>query len=59
MNRHRNLLLLLYLSAALHAGAQKTWELRKDQAGIRVYSRTGDSSLSNSGSKPVLSLFRK
>jgi hypothetical protein len=47
MNRHRKLLLLLYLFAALHAGAQKTWELKKDQAGIRVYSRTGDSSRFN------------
>jgi hypothetical protein len=44
MNRHRKLLLLLYLFAALHAGAQKTWELKKNQDGIRVYSRTGDSS---------------
>jgi hypothetical protein len=56
MNRHRKLLLLLYLCAGLHAGAQMThedhparqargtWELRKDQAGICVYSRTADSS---------------
>jgi hypothetical protein len=44
MNRHRKLLLLIYLFAALPAGAQKTWELKKDQDGIRVYSRTGDSS---------------
>jgi len=56
MNRHRRLLLLLYLCTGLHAGAQmahedhparqtrETWELRKDQEGIRVYSRAGDSS---------------
>jgi hypothetical protein len=44
MNRNRKLLLLFYLVAALSADAQKTWELKKDQDGIRVYSRTGDSS---------------
>jgi hypothetical protein len=44
MNHHRKLLLLLYLFVTLHAGAQKTWELKKDQDGIRVYSRIDDSS---------------
>src|SRR5579863_7190884 len=44
MNRLRKLSFVLYLFAALPAGAQKTWELKKDQDGIRVYSRTGDSS---------------
>jgi hypothetical protein len=44
MNQHRILLLLLYLFSAPHADAQQTWELKKDQDGIRVYSRTGDSS---------------
>ncbi len=45
MNRYRKFLLVLVcLFAGLSAGAQKTWELKKDQSGIRVYSRTGDSS---------------
>jgi hypothetical protein len=44
MNRNRKLLLLFYLFAALSADAQKNWDLKKDQDGIRVYSRTGDSS---------------
>jgi hypothetical protein len=44
MNRHRKFLLLLYLFAALSVNAQKTWELKKDQDDIRVYSRTGDNS---------------
>jgi len=53
MNRPRRLLLVLYLCTGLHASAQKTageqhasgtWELRKDEEGIRVYSRAGDSS---------------
>jgi hypothetical protein len=59
MNRHRILLLLLCLYTGLRTTAQKdtrgqhapmdqqaspTWELRKDEDGIRVYSRTSDSS---------------
>src|SRR5579863_8947344 len=44
MNHRWKLLLLFSLLATAHAGAQKTWELKKDQDGIRVYSRTGDSS---------------
>jgi len=61
MNRHRKLLLLLYLSTGLYASAQqaretgredppetqKHWEIRKDQDGIRVYSRTTDNSQFN------------
>lgn len=45
MNRHypipryHPVLLLLCLSAALTANAQNTWQLKKDQDGIRVYSR--------------------
>src|ERR1700678_4462517 len=54
MKRHWRLLLLLCLYG--QASAQKaredrtppgTWELRKDQDGIRIYTRTGDSSRFN------------
>jgi hypothetical protein len=59
MNRHRRLFLLLCLCVGLHTAAQKagrdqhalrsqqasgTWDLRKDQDGIRIYGRAGDSS---------------
>src|ERR1700742_343680 len=44
MNRYRKILLELCLFAGLQTTAQKTWELKKDQDGIRVYSRTTDSS---------------
>jgi hypothetical protein len=59
MNLHRRLLLLICLCAGLFTSAQNTtrdqnapgaqqasgtWDLRKDEDGIRVYSRTSDSS---------------
>ncbi|HET6254851.1 MAG TPA: START domain-containing protein [Puia sp.] len=56
MNRQLKILLLLSLCAGLQAsaqkardaaGASKTWVLSKDQDGIRVYTRTGDSSRFN------------
>jgi hypothetical protein len=62
MNRHKRILLLLCFYAGLQASAQKagkdqysssdqqastSWELRKDQDGIRVYARTADSSRFN------------
>jgi hypothetical protein len=44
MNRYLPILLPLYLYTGLTVHAQKTWQLRKDQDGIRIYSRTTDSS---------------
>lgn len=53
MNLYNRISILLCLCTALQASAQKAhngpgdpgnWELRKDRDGIRVYTRTGDSS---------------
>jgi hypothetical protein len=47
MTRRLLILPLLWLCAGRPATAQKNWELKKDQDGIRVYSRPDDSSRCN------------
>ena len=44
MNRHWIILLVICHCAGLRARAQQTWELKKDENGIKVYTRGSDSS---------------
>src|SRR5215467_4246542 len=49
MNTYRIFLLLLFIRTGTFASAQQpaAWELKKDEAGIKIYSRAGDSSKFN------------